>query len=85
MPVLIILKMKERARKFPSASHVPKGRPIARLMIVAMVETCNESAVTRQISGLKDMVSFDILADYFFRIHLYGNKISLARLSRGAL
>jgi hypothetical protein len=39
IPVLMMLKMNERPRKFPKASHVPDGRPINKLMTVATAET----------------------------------------------
>jgi hypothetical protein len=38
MPVLMMLKRKERPRKFPNASPVPKGKPIRRLITVAMAK-----------------------------------------------
>ncbi len=45
MPVLMMLKMKARPRKFASASQVPNGRPMSRLVRVAIVETCRERRV----------------------------------------
>ena len=53
MPVLTMLNKNDLPRKFPSASHVPKGRPINRLMRVATVETCNESRVISKISDIE--------------------------------
>jgi hypothetical protein len=53
MPVLMILRINERARKFPSASHVPTGRPMSKLIAVADEETCNDRSVICQISELK--------------------------------
>jgi hypothetical protein len=37
--------MNDRPRKSPSASQVPKGRPINRLAVVAIPDTCRESRV----------------------------------------
>jgi hypothetical protein len=54
MPVLMMLKTKERQRKLLSASHVPNGKPISRLMSVASVDTCIESNVMGMISDMEN-------------------------------
>jgi len=53
MPVLTTLKRTERPRKFPNASHVPQGKPINRLMRVAMSETFKERRVISIISEMR--------------------------------
>jgi hypothetical protein len=53
IPVLIMLKMRDRPRKFPSASQVPNGKPIRRLRQVASVETCKERTVIWKTSESK--------------------------------
>jgi hypothetical protein len=47
--------MKERPRKFPKASHVPNGKPINKLINVAMAETCSERSVMLKISVMDEV------------------------------
>src|SRR5512137_623229 len=55
MPVLTMLIAKDRPRNFPSASQVPSGSPISRLIIVEMPETARESRVISRTSGLSSI------------------------------
>src|SRR5687767_13266923 len=56
IPVLMMLKMKDRPEKFPSASNVPNGKPISRLSAVAIVETCSDNTVILKISVMGESI-----------------------------
>ena len=45
MPVLTMLSAKDRPWNFPSASQVPSGSPIIKLINVEMPETARDSRV----------------------------------------
>jgi hypothetical protein len=55
MPVLIRLNKRERPGNLPSASRVPSGKPINRLMPVAMPEICRERVVIWRISEMNEV------------------------------